>query len=622
MKRILDALYKHRYNILFSFILAAMFAFVLIVLPMDETKIVIKSLEEKTFDLRQRLISKKKEARKDIIIITVDDPSYEYLIETYGDWPIPRHIYAKLLDYIQQQNPKYVAFDLIFIKSLNRIPGSDKKLAEAFKKYQNTYAALNFDDYEKEMRKPPILDKKFHTELINNSTTITPIKFSNSRIIMDDLLNATDKFGHINISKADDGVIRSIPLVVNYPRYNPENYQEIKDEYYLYMTVKLAVDYLNKYENANIKGIEISPDNNLILGKRKIPLTNDAKAILNWYGESGTKDKTAFKYVTFWEVIQSIGAKEQGKKAILPDDIFKDKIVYIGTSIVSLSDIRTVPTSKYFPGVEIHATLLNNILDNSLIHKASLSYDIFICILLSLMAAYTAFKVRSVLISLILFSGLISAYLYFTVFAMEKYNVWIWIIIPLVLMIFTYAACFIIKYLIKSRDFEYTYKLATTDGLTELYNHRFFQEQIRNFIKEAEKYQNHFSLILIDIDFFKKFNDKYGHQAGDAVLKQVASVLKKNVRSGDYVCRYGGEEMTILLNNIPSDTAIKTAKKICDIVASKKYKLSQDLEVNVTISLGVATYPENGTTPTELIEYADKCLYNAKENGRNQVGNK
>ena len=190
MKRILDALYKHRYNILFSFILAAMFAFVLIVLPMDETKIVIKSLEEKTFDLRQRLISKKKEARKDIIIITVDDPSYEYLIETYGDWPIPRHIYAKLLDYIQQQNPKYVAFDLIFIKSLNRIPGSDKKLAEAFKKYQNTYAALNFDDYEKEMRKPPILDKKFHTELINNSTTITPIKFSNSRIIMDDLLNA------------------------------------------------------------------------------------------------------------------------------------------------------------------------------------------------------------------------------------------------------------------------------------------------------------------------------------------------------------------------------------------------------------------------------------------------
>ena len=127
-------------------------------------------------------------------------------------------------------------------------------------------------------------------------------------------------------------------------------------------------------------------------------------------------------------------------------------------------------------------------------------------------------------------------------------------------------------------------------------------------------------MILIDIDFFKKFNDRYGHQAGDAVLKHVANTLKKNVRAEDFVCRYGGEEMTIILNNVNNEIAVRTAQEICKIIAEKKYELTPELEVNITISLGVSTYPENGKTSTELIEYADKCLYKAKENGRNQVG--
>ena len=197
---------------------------------------------------------------------------------------------------------------------------------------------------------------------------------------------------------------------------------------------------------------------------------------------------------------------------------------------------------------------------------------------------------------------------------------WVWLVIPIACSIFIFICSFIIKYLLKSRDFEYTYKLATTDGLTELYNHRFFQEKIRQKIMQAEKNKAKFSLILIDIDFFKKFNDKYGHQAGDAVLKHVANTLKRNVRTEDFVCRYGGEEMTIILNNANKEVAIKTAQDICKIIAEEKYELTPELEVNITISLGVSTYPENGTTPTELIEYADKCLYKAKETGRNRVG--
>ncbi len=620
MKSFFSFLHRHRYDILFSGILFLLLMFIFIVLPKEETKNVVNFLENKTFDIRQNVIAKDKKVNKDIVIVTVDDPSYEYLIETYGDWPVPRNVYAKILDYIQEQQPKYVAFDLLFIKSLNRIPGSDDALIEGFKKYPNTYTAINFDDYAFELRTPPVIDKKIKTDIIFNSDNILPRKFTNCRIIMEEIIQATDKIGHINTPKSDDGFIRTVPIIVNYPRYNTSDNTELADEYYLYMTVKMAVDYLNKYENAGITEIKIDKDNNLLLNDRKIPLTEDAQAILNWYGETGIEVDNTFKYVSFWEVLKSIEAQEYGKQGLLPNDFFKDKIVYIGTNVFSLSDIKTVPTSKYLPGVEIHATLFNNILDNNLIHRASMPYNILISLILAIAAAFTVFRIRSVYISIAFFTMLLGLYLYFSTFVMSAYNVWVWVIIPVFLSLFIFVCSFIVKYLLKSRDFEYTYKLATTDGLTELYNHRFFQEQLRLKIKQSERLKTKFSLIIIDIDFFKKFNDRYGHQAGDAVLKHVANTLKKSVRNEDFVCRYGGEEMTIILNNINKDDAIKTAKKICENIASKEYELTPELAVNITISLGVSTYPENGTTPAELIEYADKGLYMAKENGRNQVG--
>lgn len=619
MKKFIDIIYKHRLDIFFSVFLIFLIGAIFYIFPKQQTKNIINTIEAKSFDFRQAIISKNKHASKDIIIVTVDDPSYEFLIDKYGDWPIPRNVHAKLLEYIQGQNPKYVLFDMLFIRSLRRVPGSDKELVEAFEKYQNTYTGLNFDDYSFEVRKPPIIAKNISTKIENHSQNIKIKKYTNCRAIIDALMKATNKIGHINVPRHDDGLIRSIPAIINYPRYNPDNLDEKADEYYLYATIKLAIDYLNKYENAGIEKVIINEDNTITLGTRTIPLTDNGEVILNWYGDSGLKDNTSFRYISFWEVLKSMEAKENGKEERLKD-LFKDKIVYIGTSVFALSDTQSVPTGKYFPGVELHATLMNNILDNNLIHKSSHTYNIIICLILALATIYTVFKIRSVYVSIFFFLLMNFGYLYFSIWAMEKYNVWIWIVIPILLSIFLYICSFIIKYLLKSRDYEYTYKLATTDGLTELYNHRFFQEILREKIKLSDKTQKTFSLILIDIDFFKKFNDTYGHQAGDAVLRHVARTLKDNVRAEDFVCRYGGEEMTIVLSNINHETALKTAQKICDAVANKKYNLGHDLDVNVTISLGVSTYPENGKTPEEMIEYADKCLYNAKESGRNRVG--
>ncbi len=202
---------------------------------------------------------------------------------------------------------------------------------------------------------------------------------------------------------------------------------------------------------------------------------------------------------------------------------------------------------------------------------------------------------------------------------MYAINLWLPLVIPIVASIGTITASYAVKYIITSRDYEHTYKLAVTDGLTEMYNHRYFQEQMKLNVDNSKRYNTSFSLIMVDIDFFKKFNDKYGHQSGDAVLRQVAQTIKRNIRSTDIPCRYGGEEMAIILTNTSKEEAGIVAQKICEAVRNREFELATGDYTHVTISLGVAEMPLNSDSVQGMIEYADKCLYVAKENGRNQV---
>jgi diguanylate cyclase (GGDEF)-like protein len=405
--------------------------------------------------------------------------------------------------------------------------------------------------------------------------------------------------------RESDGIARTLPLFINY-----------RDDLYPHLALKVALKYLAKNEKINDSEFFINKSGDLVLGTRKIPLVFDGTTILNWYGESGLYNKSTFKYIPFWQVEQTMYGIEQ----MVPKNYFANKIVYIGTSATSLFDLKSVPTGRIFPGVEIHTTFINNLLDNNFIKRVPFKVDIAVTFLLSLFIGLLLFRIKSTAVSS--FITVLTAVLYIIVstLLMQYFNLWIGVILQLISMAIVFTAVYIVKFILKSRDFEYTYALATTDGLTELYNHRYFQEQMILNAETAKRYNSEFSLILIDIDFFKKFNDNYGHQAGDAVLKQVAQLLKKNVRSTDIVCRYGGEEMAIILSNTNNEEAVTTAQKICELVAQKPFRLSNDLEKNVTISLGVATYPKNGTTPQEMIKYSDKCLYKAKKDGRNRVG--
>jgi diguanylate cyclase (GGDEF)-like protein len=162
------------------------------------------------------------------------------------------------------------------------------------------------------------------------------------------------------------------------------------------------------------------------------------------------------------------------------------------------------------------------------------------------------------------------------------------------------------------------YKMAITDGMTKLYLHRYFQQRLDQEIVRSRRYDYKFSLIMMDIDHFKSFNDNYGHQNGDRVLKTVAKLVMSNVREVDIAARYGGEEFAVICPEIPVDEAGIPAERIRIAVESYKFYIKDEL-VPITISLGVSGWPCHASEKLELIDKADKALYASKEGGRNRV---
>jgi len=170
-----------------------------------------------------------------------------------------------------------------------------------------------------------------------------------------------------------------------------------------------------------------------------------------------------------------------------------------------------------------------------------------------------------------------------------------------------------------ARLYERTKQLSITDGLTMVYNHRYFQEQLMREFSRSERSDKPLSLILLDIDHFKRFNDTYGHQQGDIVLKELARALQGKIRTCDVLARYGGEEFAIIMPETADSASAEVAERLRAAVESHSVP-GQDEELKITISMGVGTWPGEGvSSPAELISAADRALYRAKENGRNRV---
>lgn len=162
--------------------------------------------------------------------------------------------------------------------------------------------------------------------------------------------------------------------------------------------------------------------------------------------------------------------------------------------------------------------------------------------------------------------------------------------------------------------------MSTSDPLTGIFNRRFFDDHLANEIQRAERYQRGFSVAMVDVDHFKRFNDTYGHAAGDRVLRTVARSLQRSIRRSDIVARYGGEEFVLIIRESESRQGVERVEQIRQSIEAGSFPISrQTMPARLTVSAGVATWPEDGRDADALMAKADERLFAAKNAGRNRV---
>jgi diguanylate cyclase (GGDEF)-like protein len=165
-----------------------------------------------------------------------------------------------------------------------------------------------------------------------------------------------------------------------------------------------------------------------------------------------------------------------------------------------------------------------------------------------------------------------------------------------------------------------------TDGLTRLHNRRFFDERLHEEFRRAQRYGDYLSLIMVDLDLFKDVNDRFGHPAGDAVLRESASLIRASLRDPDICARYGGEEFAVILPKTHMSGALAVAERIWRAIGAKEFAVGPGEDgrlprtVRVTASIGVAFYPSKDINSSDLLlRFADQALYQAKRSGRNTI---
>jgi diguanylate cyclase (GGDEF)-like protein len=161
--------------------------------------------------------------------------------------------------------------------------------------------------------------------------------------------------------------------------------------------------------------------------------------------------------------------------------------------------------------------------------------------------------------------------------------------------------------------------MAVTDGLTGLFNHREFYQALRRELERARRYRHTLSLLMIDVDDFKRFNDRFGHPAGDIALREIADLLRKCARTTDIIARYGGEELAVILPESTPGGALMVAERIKSEVGAHNFIQGSIEHVQLTVSIGIYSSTNGEDSEDQIVSLADEASYVAKKSGKNRV---
>ncbi len=505
--------------------------------------------------------------KPNIIIVEVTDAD----IAKVGRWPWDRTWHAAMAQALKGLGAKEVYFDILFPEPSTG--GKDAAFSEVMKSGHEVYLPFAFQGNDYNIKK-----------------AVLPLE---------SFARAAKGIGAINIYPDSDGIFRKIPLV----------FKGTDGKYYPHVALKIALDYAGlKIKHITRRHIVAAGEQKIL----KIPLIEKNTLLLNWLG----RWQDTFKHYSYLDVLAKYKDYLDGKISASEIKDFKNSICLVAVTAIGLYDIKPIPIQPEYPGIGILATTINNLLTKNFIYTPPAWINIFLLFALALLPAFIVLGEKPLRENLIIFLiGVSFAVICIFIF---NYGFYIDIALPLAGLFLSNVMVGIYNFVRISVEKQQFFKMAVTDGLTGLYNIRYFKMLIETEIMLSQPdLSKKFAIIMSDVDHFKHFNDTYGHQVGDIVLKEVANVLKTTVRVSDVVARYGGEEMILLLRGADLKGALIIGEKLRKNVEDVTIK-DEKASYKVTASFGVAIYRQGDTTES-LVKRADEGLYKAKENGRNRV---
>ncbi|MBF0493532.1 MAG: diguanylate cyclase [Candidatus Omnitrophica bacterium] len=496
-------------------------------------------------------------------------------IDKIGRWPWKRMWHAAMTKVLTDLGAKVIYFDVIFSEKADDV--DDALFAEAIKASGKVYL-------------PYIFSGKNY----DNDSALYPIeRFSSS----------VKNMGSMNIYPDMDGSIRRMPMV----------FLSGKGEASPHVVLRMASDYLGqKIDTAEIKNEKLilsgAPGRNAIV----VPLIDHTNLLINWRG-TWTK---SFRHYDFLDVLAAFQKSADGEAPDMDLKVFKNSICLIGISAYGLYDIKPVPVESEYPGIGIIANALDTILSKSFMRVLPFWMGALIMVVISFLLVFILQGknpvIENIFVAILVCGYLVASYLVFVC----GYKLPVFTVLFSTLL--NSVALGTYNFVCSNIEKKQLLKISITDGLTGLYNIRYAKMMLENEIQAVlHGMTKVFSIIMCDLDHFKRVNDTYGHQIGDLVLKETASVLKTSVRGSDIVARYGGEEMLVILRSTTLEYALEIGEKIRLNIQNKEIR-DEKQRYPVTSSVGVSSYIK-GDTLDSVIKRADEALYVAKEKGRNIV---
>ncbi|MBI4706944.1 MAG: diguanylate cyclase [Candidatus Omnitrophica bacterium] len=511
-------------------------------------------------------LKKTSHANQKIIIVEITDAD----VASIGNWPWQRSWHGAMARALTSFGAKFIYFDFILAEPASE--EADALFERELEANKNIYLPFAFTTIPYDYQKAILPYKKF--------------------------LDNAGGIGVINIMPDADGAIRRIPLIFN---ANGKTYPHI--------ALKLAADYLGM----QIKTVK--PDCLVLsngIQNLSIPLLPKETMLLNWLGKWGT----TFKHYSFLDVLAAYKDVQDKITPKININDFKNSLCIVAVGAVGLVDIKAMPLEPVYPGVGVLATAISNIIDKNFFYYPPLWVNIFILYILSLTPLFIVRGERPLRETIQLFSIM---GIYFAInFILFQNRIVINFSYPLVGLITNYLFFGTYNFLRVAMEKQTFFKMSVTDGLTGLYNISYFKILVETeIILSKSNPDTTFCILMADVDHFKNFNDTYGHQTGDMVLKETANVIKNSVRSTDVVARYGGEEMIVLLRGASLRFGLSIAEKIRRAVENNPVRSRENIH-HVEMSLGVAMFKPSDDIDS-IIKRADEGLYMAKKTGRNRV---